>query len=452
MVNRDVVTAEERGMIQEMIANWTAHIVKNRNLSDHYNGKVPVQDVGISIPPPMVSKLSRCSMMWCKQAVKRVADASIIDGFYGDERVLEVMNANELIDQYVETLPSQLQHGVSFWTVTAGGEGDPKVLISSYDAEHATALYDYRHRRVLCGLAIIDVDVKDPTKPTAYNFYAPDGTIVEADLVKGGWVYRRLNGGSGRCMMEVMRNDPDKQHPFGKSAITPAILSLEEEANREAVRMVMHSELYTAPTRWVMGAPDDIFDGERWQAYLGSIFALPTDPDSGERPTTGQYSQGDMQPHISYIRQLANQFAAEASIPIHSLLYTEANPASAEAIEASRNDLIEKVNRLNSLNGHSMQNIALMVQSILEEKPIADLDVDNTFSVKWRNPLHPSLAASADAATKLAASVPGFAGTPTYWSMLGYTDDQIAEIEKEIEAQTKKQLALLDATSDSKAI
>lgn len=34
------------------------------------------------------------------------------------------------------------------------------------------------------------------------------------------------------------------------------------------------------------------------------------------------------------MRQLANQFAAEASIPIHSLLYTDANPASADALEA----------------------------------------------------------------------------------------------------------------------
>ena len=88
---------------------------------------------------------------------------------------------------------------------------------------------------------------------------------------------------------------------------------------------------------------DDIFaNKERWDAYLGSFFALPVN-EEGANPQTGQYPQGDMQPHISYMRQLANMFAAEAQIPVHSLLYTEANPTSADAIEASRNDLIEKV-------------------------------------------------------------------------------------------------------------
>lgn len=434
----NVLTSEEEGLIRAMHAQWAAYLSRNQNLSNHYNGLVPVQDIGISVPPPIVNKLKRCSMMWSRQAVKRIADGSILEGYNFETNEPSgfqyVWDANDVINKYDETLPSQLQHGPSFWTVTAGAQGEPESIISSYDAMHATALWDYRHNRILCGLAIVDVDPENRDQPTAVNFYAPDGSIVEIEQGNGKWLMRRLRSDVGRCCMEVMRNEPDKMHPFGKSVITPAILSLEEEANREAIRMVLHAELYTSPTRWVMGADDEMFDEKAWEQYLGSVFVVPQ-PDGNGTPTTGTYSQGTMEPHIAYIRQLANQFAAEASIPIHSLLYTEANPASAEAIEASRHDLVERVQKVNRLNGASLRNISLIALSLLEKKPFAELS-ENTrsFSAQFRNPLMPTLAASADAAQKLGASVPGFAGTPTYWRMLGYNDRQIADINAEIAA------------------
>jgi hypothetical protein len=150
------------------------------------------------------------------------------------------------------------------------------------------------------------------------------------------------------------------------------------------------------------------------------------------------------------MRELANQFAAEASIPIHSLLYTEANPASAEAIEASRNDLIEKVEKVNRLNGHSLRNIGLMALSILEHKPVSELgELERSLSVKWRNPLHPTLAASADAAQKIAACVPEFRNTPTFWRMLGYDEQEITSIIEEIALVAAAEAAQAEAVSAS---
>ena len=436
----DGLTIEEHGLYLELVNTWAKRLAKNQERMRHYEGKVDVAslDLGVSIPPPIVRRLRRCSMMWSKQAVNRIADTSVIEGYRfpdgAPEGFAEVWDGNEVVDQYDETMPSTAVHGLSMWTVTAGAEGELPVIISSYDAEHAAAIYDYRHRRTLAGLTVVDVDYRDPTRVTAANLFLPDGTIVEMEQnMRGQWIMRRHRYGTGRCMMEVMRNDPDKKHPYGKSAITPAIMSLEDEANREAVRMVMHSELFTSPTRWVMGAPDDIFESNRWEAYLGSIFALPKDGD-GDRPQTGSYPIGDFTPHVSYIRQLANQFAAEASIPIHSLLYTEANPASADAIEASRNDLIEKVTKVDRLNARSLERIGLLALSIMEEAPVSELGAnERAFKVDFANPRHATPAQMADAASKTVADVPEFAGTRRYWKMKGYRDDEIDEIMSDIE-------------------
>lgn len=437
---RDNLNSAEQQMFDEMIKQWGVHVGKNRTLSKHYDGKVELDDLGISIPPAILPKVSKMGLMWSKQAVNRVADCSVIEGFNfngsAPEGFLDVMERNQFYAQYDESLPSELTHGLVFYTVTAGDIGEPPAIISTYDAEHATALYDYRHKTTLCGLSIVDVDIQDQNRPTAVNFYAPDGTIVEMELSSDGrWLSRRLNYGTGRCMMEVMRNDPDLRKPYGRSVLTSAILQHELEANRQFVRGILTGELGAMPQKWVMGADDDLFEGDRWEAYLGSIFALGTGADPDQLPVTGQYPQIDMTQGVAYIRNLANQFAAEASIPIHSLLYTEANPASAEAIEASRHDLVEKVEKLNRVNGHALKNVGLMALSLIQEKPIDQLgENERSLAVKWKNPLHPSLAASADAAQKISAQVQGFAGTPTYWRMLGYTDSEIEGIMAEVEA------------------
>lgn len=436
---KDELTIEEHGYFSELKDVWASRLAMNQKRMAHYEGKVDVAalDLGISIPPPIVRKLRRCSMMWSKQAVNRIADTSVIDGYRFRDGVpngfADIWEANEVVDQYDETMPSTATHGLSMWTVTKGMENEQPVVVSSYDAEHAAALYDYRHRRTLAGLTVVDVDYKDPNRITSANLFLPNGDVIQMEQnSRGQWATKRHKNGTGRCMMEVMRNDPDKQHPFGKSAITPAIMTLEDEANREAVRMVMHAELYTAPTRWVMGAPDDIFENNRWEAYLGSIFALPKDGD-GDKPTTGSYPIGDFTPHVSYIRQLANQFASEASIPIHSLLYTEANPASAEAIEASRNDLIEKVTKVNRLNARSLERIGKLALSLLEETAYDELgENERSLRVDFVNPRHATPTQMADEATKTVADVPEFANTRHYWKMKGYRDDEIDAIMSDI--------------------
>lgn len=433
-MNRHLLTPDENDLFHEMLRNWASLLGRNRERMRHLEGKVPVQDLGISVPPPMRRRLRRCSVMWARQAVHRVADASTIRRLSmpkGDGIGLaDVLAQNDIEGQYDEIQPSQLAHGPAFLTVTAGAQGEPAAVVASYDAEHATAIYDYRRRRILAGLTIVDVDQYQPDRATAVNFFAPDGTVVEMRRnMTGGWKSRRRRGGTGRCMMVAMVNEPTRLKPFGTSAITPAIMSLEDEANREAVRMALQAEIFTAPTRWVMGADDSIFDNrERWEAYLGSIFALPVN-EEGEAPKTGQYPQGDMQPHISYVRQLANQFAAEAKIPIHSLLYTDANPASAEAIEASRNDLVEKVRAANRANARALHDVAMLVASIVTATPVGDLPPEVTcLEVKFENPRHDTLSARADAAQKTAQSVPGFTRTRAYWRMSGFDEDEIDEV------------------------
>lgn len=448
MMLEQVTSMQERKTFYKLIENWTRLLPRNKNLSDHYNGKIEVQNLGVAIPPTIANKLKKCGMQWCNQAVKRIADISVIEGFaFADKTPAgfdDLMLANEFIDQYDEMVPSQLMHGCAFVTTTGGDEkaGDPPVVFATYDALHASALYDYRRRRTYAGLVIADVDKEDPSYPIALTYYLPDGDFVEMVREKGGeWGCVRKHTGVGRCLMEVLRNDPDKEHPFGNSVITPSILTLEHQANAAFVRLVCTSEFAASLQRYILGADDEIFEGDTWKSTIASMIAVPvTDTPDGKLPSIGQFPQISADPQIQTIREMAALFASAASIPIHTLLYTEANPASAEAIEASRYDLVQKTRKLNRLNGHSIRNIVLMALSILNEKPIMELgDVARSFNVQWKNPLTSSIASSADAATKIAAEVPGFAGTKTYWQMLGFDSKQAEVIQAEVADNQQEQ-------------
>ena len=74
-MNRHLLTPDESDLFSKMLRNWAGLLGRNRERMRHLEGKVPVRDLGISIPPPMRRRLRRCSVMWARQAVHRIADA-----------------------------------------------------------------------------------------------------------------------------------------------------------------------------------------------------------------------------------------------------------------------------------------------------------------------------------------------------------------------------------------
>ncbi len=61
-------------------------------------------------------------------------------------------------------------------------------------------------------------------------------------------------------------------------------------------------------------------------------------------------------------------------------------------------------------------------------------DVYRDFTPNFRNPAMPSVVSQTDAMTKLAAVVPGFAGTSVFWEQVGFPEDMRRKVEAEIAA------------------
>ena len=130
------------------------------------------------------------------------------------------------------------------------------------------------------------------------------------------------------------------------------------------------------------------------------------------------------------IRILATQFSAASGLTVTDVgVVNEANPTSSDAILAQSQTLIGMAEQLNLGNGNSLRNIALMALAIVNNVKIEDLADDQLDVIAhFKNPAMPSVAATADAAIKIASARENFAKTDTFLEMIGFDKADIRRI------------------------
>lgn len=431
---RGLSTAEAvafRGCWQALIK----HQSSNKKRVEYYQMHNTLKDLGIAIPTKLL--LVETVVGWPAKAVDALAVRSRFDGyvFEGDidTWLPQILRDNDFYNLYYQATVSELMAGCVFATLSVGALDEPEVLITMHSARSAAGVWDYRKKRIGAGIVIVATDEKNKN-PTAINFYTDDA-VIEIEMTKwGGWKATRKPHRLRRPLMEPLVFRPSLERPFGKSRISRAVMALTDSAVRAALRSEVASEFITAPQKYLMGIDDDLLDdikGKQWDAYIGSIFAVSTNSED-TKPTFGQLSQGTMQPHIDYMRNLAARFASETSIPVSSLGVIQDNPSSAEAIYAAKEDLIIEADALNATNGNSLRNIGLMTLAISQNKSVEELsDAEKTLMAKFKPADRPSIVSQADAMVKQVTAIPWIGETTVALEALGYTADQIARMKSE---------------------
>ena len=263
--------------------------------------------------------------------------------------------------------------------------------------------------------------------------FVDDAAIHLWNSELGSWDWEVYPYKMGRPMMVSLAYRPTFLKPFGQSRITRAVMSITDSAVREALRTEISAEFFTSPQKYLLGADSGAFEHiTKWEAYIGNIFAVGRDED-GNLPEYGQLSQGTMQPHTEYMRALAARFSGETNVPISNLGVIHDNPASAEAIYAASEPLIIEVEDFNDSAREMLKNVAQMAMAGYLNVPFDDVpDEYKDFTANFRNPAMPSVVSQTDAMTKLAAVVPGFAGTDVFWEQVGFPEDMRRKVETEV--------------------
>lgn len=452
---------EEGNKLIQLIEVYNYHQQSNSLKQKYYEGAVTLKDVNLGIALPNGMKNLAIGCEWGAKTVDVLASRSMFDGFVSEngndiELLSQIIKDNNFITQYAKACKDELKFGCTFATLSADAEAGCKIRFHS--PQTAAALWNGEKGRIDCGFAIIDTvpDEKDAQSwnPSHVNLYT-DTAIWEIVFEDGEWVAKEHKHKMGRPMMEAMIWNGTSMKPFGRSRIKKPVRALIDGYIRTIANATIGLEFSTTPQKYLLGITDEQFDAvvsDKFKQYVGSILAATQNPETGEKPSVGQFAQGSLAPHVEMIRILATQFSAATGLTVTDTgVVNDANPTSSDAILAQSQTLVSLAEQLNSGNGDSLKAIALMALAIAQNKSIDALDdAEKDIIPHFKNPAMPSVAVTADAAIKIASARSEFAQTDTFLEMIGFSQADIRRIKAQ-EVRARGQLVLTEVEGTTEA-
>lgn len=449
------LSAGDRAVLEELLAVADGVAPRNRLLDLYFEGEQRTPDIGIDNIPACVDPGVRCD--WARKAVTSVSERVRMDGFvfegdYEDEALSRIADANSLESSFNRSVASELVHGCMFATVNRVGGG---VAIRMHTAEDGVAIWDVANQRIGAGLVVADARRTDYSRlvpvPTQANLHLPGRVVVLRRTGSSSWSAETLPHPLDRPLMEAFCFRATGLKPFGQTRITRAVRYLVDEVERTLRYMAVSSAFYATPQRYIMGLTDDQYDammgiaedGEepadggrasKWRTLVGSMLLATRDED-GNVPSPGQFSAASPQPYVEAVQMYAKLFSGSTGVPLASLGIVQDNPSSAEAIDAQREDICTAAEDCIESNRRSMREVALMAMAVAGNTTVDGLsDEQRSVMPRFRNPSMPSLAATADAMTKIASSLEGFSSTREFLSGMGFEAAEVESIRAQLSA------------------
>lgn len=434
------LTEEETGILQDLLEIYTAHQAKNDEKQHYYDGKISLSSVNLGIALPKGLKNLEIGCAWGAKCVDVLAARSMFDGFVdmnGNDvaEINQLVRDNNLLSEYKKATKDELKFGSAFATLSKDERIGCKIRFHS--SQTAAARWDGDRGRIAYGMAIINVapleEYPDVLMPSVIYLYLSEVMIVLRREDDSTWIAEHYPHRMGRPLMEPMIWSATSAKPLGRSRIKEPIRRLIDGYVRTLANASIGLEFSTAPQKYILGVTDEQFDqisADKFHQYVGNIIAATTNPETGEKPTFGQLTQGNISPHTEMIRILATQFSAATGLPITDTgVVNDANPTSSDAILAQTQTLVSMAEELNAGNGNALRTIALMALAISRDATLEELsDEDKDIVAHFRNPAMPSVSVTADAAIKIASSRQGFATTDTFLEMIGFDQADIRRI------------------------
>ena len=427
------VSDDDNSTLNRLLSQLSAKSTRNHLRASYYDGKRAIRQVGTVIPP----QYYRLGIVlgWSAKAVDILARRCNLDGFIWPDGDIESLGLSQVWDDNAldaesnSAIISSLIHGVAFLVNTTGMDGEPTSLVHVKDAMSATGDWNPRTRRMANLLSVVDRDKDGVTSLALYL----DGRTITAMRDGNRWMVDQQEHPWG-VPAEALVYKPRVDRPFGTSRISRPVMSLHDQALRTVIRLEGHADIFSYPELWMLGADPSVLTGENgnplpvWQAVLGRIKGIPDDdeaPESLARADIRQFQAASPQPHLDALKQQAQLFSGETSIPLTSLGVSDmSNPTSADSYIASREDLIAEAEGATDDWAPALRRAMIRALAIANDETVIP-DSWSSIDAKWRSPVYLSRAAQADAGMKVLTAVPWLADTSVGLEILGLSSQQI---------------------------
>ncbi len=443
VASADGLSDEHRETVRSLLYNWEVHYKGNMTRNMYYESRNMLKDLGISVPDSLKNLEVACG--WGYKCVEVMRDHIAFDGFSAydddtaDDVLRDVVRRNFMDTRVEKAVNSALKYCFSMWIVTSDDEG--RARISAYPPTLATGIWDDVHERLESGMFVVRFarDHGRPTnRPDWVNVMLPDCMIRIKEVRRGEWAAEYVPHGLGIVPMFVMPHSPDDDRPFGTSRINREVRWYIDSAMRASVNEEIAAAFAASTQKYLLGTDGDAFaETSKWSAFIGSIFEVSANSE-GTVPQFGQLTQPSMQPMTEHFANLCKRMSAATGIHVGQFGIMTDNPSSAEAIYAENEPLILKCKGFIRQAKAALSRTATAALAAEYGTTYADAAAAYDVSVHFLNPAMPTLAQQTDSSIKLASVVDGFAGTPTFWRLNGFDDDEVRNLTSECERNANK--------------
>lgn len=395
------LTEPEEATLSRLCAAVAEDTWRLHTLDTYFTGLSRMANLGIAVPPAL--QAIRTVTGWPRIIVDALDERLDIDAVRcpqdpgAEETVGAIWAANDLAVESQLAHQDALVYGRSYLAVGVDDFGDPLVSVES--PQHMSVDYDARTRTIRAALRLITTGSQ-----RSATLYLPDQTVYLEGSGTGWTVADRQPHSLGVVPVIRLANRQRIADRRGSSEITEEVRALTDAACRTLLGQEVAREFFAAPQRYVLGASEGSFQGpdgtqrSAWETYIGRYLALERDED-GAVPEVGQFPAYDPAVYGGIVDTYARLVAGVTALPAHMLGYTTDNPASAEAIRSAEARLIKKAERRQrSFAGPWSRAMRLALQLTGTTGPVPVVEM------QWRDAATPTVAAQADATTKLVAA------------------------------------------------
>jgi len=387
----------DRALLEECFAQLEAAAIPNEIAMDFYEAASKVKDFGISTPKRM--RDLQTVIGWPGTVVDTLEERLEFLGWSGNAELERIYRDNTLDCEASSAQLDALIFGVGFMAVTPGNTNEPNPLIMALPTRSTTGIWDRRSRRLKAALHLTGNN--DEGENDQWVFWTP--TEVRRRIKIDNTYYERVDPNPlGRVPVVAFINRSwASRKEMGRSEITKGVRYWTEVAARTVLGMEINREYYNAPQRIGLNLPPDMFDKHGpITSEMGKVAVVPPNPNKDDpEPKFIELNPASPAPYLDQIEGFQALLAAEAGIPENYLGLHTSNPASADAIRAQESRLVRRVKRRQTAFSRAWYEVAGLA---LDTLALQGHEVDNRdFTVEWGSPETATLAATADAVTKL---------------------------------------------------
>jgi hypothetical protein len=410
-----------------------------------YLGAMVIQNLRIAIPKEL--EFINPIVGWGAKAVDPYVERLHADGFRlsgateVDPRISEILDGNGFAADQRLAYTDALSMGRGYWCVGSPLERGDVPLVTVESPLNMSVLWDLRGVSARAAMQEFWADGRRHG-----TLMVPGKTVTVAENDKGEWeVVDRDKHGFDFVPVVRMANRPRTHDRDGRSEINPALRYYIANACRTLLGLEVARELYSVPQKILLGATEADFqnsDGtpkSAWETYITRVLALERD-DEGNLPELKQSQPYDPATFTKILDWLASAAASEVASPPQDMgLYTQGNPATAEAVEASNAQRDAHARAMQPQFAESLKQVAKYALRFTNGGRLPDefrrLEVD------WSPVSEASPGIISDAISKQVAAEAIPATSDVTLKRLGYSVVERAQLEQDRKREDGRQAA-----------